>query len=100
APPGGSGSGSGSGNIVPVGRTAPGSAADTDWGPPNTVSTGTGKMFRVPNGGGMSLRGVARITLGTEQRWDEIYRLNPTVKPDDIFPPGTELRLPPDARVQ
>ena len=45
--------------------------------------------FRVPQGG-MSLRAVARLTLGTEQRWGDIYDLNPQItKPDAVLPAGT-----------
>jgi uncharacterized protein (TIGR03067 family) len=56
------------------------------------------KRFRVPSGG-LSLRGVARVTLGSAERWAEIYSLNSQFRPDDRLPAGTELRLPADARV-
>jgi hypothetical protein len=47
----------------------------------------------------MSMRGVAKLVLGTEQRWGDIHNLNPHLRPDVILPAGTELKLPPDARV-
>jgi hypothetical protein len=36
--------------------------------------------------------------LGNEQRWIEIYDLNPDVNASRV-PAGTELRLPADARL-
>jgi hypothetical protein len=93
APPPSAGTGVGTG--TPVSRSSP---APDPWGPPTApVSTGGGKTFRIPEGG-MSLRAVARYALGTEQRWDDIYRLNPEVAPDKVLPAGTDLKMPPDAR--
>jgi hypothetical protein len=40
---------------------------------------------------------IARRTLGDENRWVEIYRLNPRIDPKDPVPAGSELRMPPDA---
>ena len=48
----------------------------------------------------MSLTAVAKLLLGTERRWKEIWDLNPTVSSPTNVPAGTELRLPADARVQ
>ena len=55
-------------------------------------------VFLVPPGG-MSLKTVARLKLGTEQRWRDIYDLNPQYSDASlVLPAGTELKLPPDAR--
>jgi nucleoid-associated protein YgaU len=71
-----------------------------DWGTANPAAprSSGGITFRIPQGG-MSMRAVARWALGNEQRWTEIYDLNPQhTKPDAILPAGTELKLPADAR--
>ena len=84
---------------TPTGRPP---AAPDPWGAAGATTPGGfsgSKTFRVPNGDGMSLPAVAKLLLGTEQRWDEIYRLNPDVNPNKV-PAGTELKLPADARVQ
>lgn len=80
---------------TPVSRPAPG--PDPGWAPAVSPTRGD-KTFRVPSGG-MSMRGVARLLLGSEQRWQEVYDRNPHLRPDEILPAGTELRLPPDARL-
>lgn len=43
---------------------------------------------------GDTLSEIAKQTLGSAQRWQEIQKLNPDVKADNLKP-GTELRLPP-----
>jgi hypothetical protein len=48
----------------------------------------------------MTLRAVSRLTLGADTRWAEIWELNRQItRPDEVLPAGTELRLPPDARL-
>jgi nucleoid-associated protein YgaU len=43
---------------------------------------------------------IAKRTLGSGDRWPEIFRLNRDVLQDvNQLSPGTVLRLPPDARV-
>jgi nucleoid-associated protein YgaU len=75
-------------------------ASSQDWNAVTTSTTRTGNVtkFTVPQGGGMTMRGIARTMLGNEQRWKDIYDLNPELKPDDPLPAGTEVKLPPDAR--
>ncbi len=54
--------------------------------------------FVVP-AGGMTMREVAAETLGTANRWSEIWELNKEqTAPNRPLPPGTRLRLPADAR--
>ncbi len=64
---------------------------------PKPPASGNERMFRVPEGG-MTLPAIARLTLGTDQRWEDIYKLNPNLKPSDTVPAGTAVKLPPDAR--
>ena len=80
---------------MPVSRSGP---APDPWGPSSaSTSTSGSKVYRVPEGG-MSLPAVSRLVFGTEQRWDEIYKLNPEVNASKV-PAGTDLKLPADARV-
>lgn len=79
------------GAVVPVGASgAP--SSDPVWGAvPKPAARNT---FTVPQGG-MTLRQIARQALGNEQRWSDIYDLNPQItKPSDLLPAGTELKLP------
>ena len=41
---------------------------------------------------------ATRLLLGNERRWQDIYDLNPHLRPDQVLPAGTELRVPADAR--
>lgn len=91
------------------GQPAPGSPASrptsvtTDapqWGVPSaptSVQRTGGNTFRVPPGG-MTMKAVAREILGNDQRWTEIYDLNPQFRSDELLPAGTELKLPASAR--
>ena len=63
------------------------------------VGTVSARTYRVPPGDGMSLPAVAKLVLGNDQRWRELYDLNPDVNPSKVTA-GTELKLPADARVQ
>ncbi len=56
------------------------------------------KRYRVRGGGAMFLT-IARSTLGDDNRWPEIYRLNPSFDPKDPVPGGTVLRMPGDAKI-
>jgi MraZ protein len=47
-----------------------------------------------------TMRGVARQTLGTAERWPDVYKLNPTLQPDASLSAGTTLRLPGDACIK
>jgi nucleoid-associated protein YgaU len=51
------------------------------------------RTYRV-RGGGEMLYDIARQELGNAERWSEIYRLNPQVRPEFAVPAGTDLRLP------
>jgi hypothetical protein len=81
---------------TPATRTAP-----PQGDPWNAAGIGTvsARTYRVPPGDGMSLPAVAKLVLGNDQRWRELYDLNPDVNPSKVTA-GTELKLPADARVQ
>jgi len=86
------------GVVAPAGGTA--AASPDEWGPvggagADTFRASGAKSFAVPPGG-MSMRAVSRLTLGTENRWREVYDLNPQYAPDAV-PAGTPLALPADA---
>ena len=61
-------------------------------------SPATEKAYRVRANGEM-FYDIARRTLGSGERWQEIYRLNPRFDPKDPVPAGSELRVPSDARI-
>jgi nucleoid-associated protein YgaU len=78
-----------------AGTPAPAPAADP--GAAAAASSGT-RGYRV-RGDKEWLRDIARRTLGDSERWLDLYRLNPFVKPEYPVPPNTVLRLPAEARV-
>jgi hypothetical protein len=88
---------SGTSNPAPAGDWGPANPPRSDGGPSFRPSSG-GQTFLVPQGG-MSLKAVARQTLGTEQRWGDVYELNPQFNPSEMVPAGTRLKLPADARL-
>jgi MraZ protein len=47
-----------------------------------------------------TLRDLARRTMGSSDRWADIYKLNPNLKPELTLAAGTVVRLPGDACVQ
>jgi hypothetical protein len=89
---------------TPAGGTTP-SAGVPDWSPaggksdPTPIRAAGGRTTFVVPPGGMSMRAVARLTLGSDQRWPDVYALNPQFRSDEVLPAGTELKLPADARL-
>jgi Meckel syndrome type 1 protein len=57
------------------------------------------KVYRVQAAQGEAMYMIARKTLGDAARWNEIYRLNPQLIPEQPVPVGTPVVLPGDARV-
>jgi hypothetical protein len=57
------------------------------------------KMYVVRSNGERFLE-IARRTLGNENRWPEIYKLNQRFNPSYPIPGGTVLKLPADAHVE
>lgn len=77
---------------------APSSAAQWGTAPARPAASG-GNVFVVPRGG-LTLEEVAKRTMGDTQRWRDIYDLNPQVTNTRApVAAGTELKLPPDARI-
>jgi nucleoid-associated protein YgaU len=73
------------------------------WGPPVNATTpaaqsGGSKIYRVPTGG-TTERDLAKNFLGNDQRWMEIFNLNPHITDPNSIPAGTEVKLPMDARL-
>jgi hypothetical protein len=93
-----------------VGGTGGGSgtlpaAAQPNWGPAGgselvpVAAEGKRGVFVVPSGRGMTLQEVAREKLGSEQRWRDLWDINRQLnEPRAVLPPGTEVKLPADAR--
>lgn len=87
---------------APSSQSSPIATSAPTWGAPasttsQVATSGGGQIYRVP-AGGTSMREIAKTYLGNEQRWMEIYNLNPSMKPDEV-PAGTDVRLPADARL-
>jgi hypothetical protein len=88
--------GTGTPSVAP--KTPPSTAPEWGAATPRPVANNRG-VYIVPQGG-LTMAQIARQTLGTDQRWREIYDLNPQfTKPSELLPAGTELRLPADARL-
>ncbi len=66
--------------------------------PPLAPAPGPVQLYHVH--GKETLQEIARRTLGTGERWVDLHKLNPTLKPDEPLPSGTTVRLPADACVQ
>jgi hypothetical protein len=95
------------GAVTPAGGTSTPSTGGPLWSPATTKpdptpirAAGAGRGVYVVPQGGMTMKAIARLTLGNEQRWRDIFDLNPHfTNPDDVLTAGTELRLPTDARI-
>jgi MraZ protein len=66
--------------------------------PPLAPSPGPVVHYRVASTG-ETFKTLARKTLGTAERWSDIHKLNPAMKPDVVLAVGTSVRLPGDACV-
>jgi MraZ protein len=66
--------------------------------PPLAPSPGPVVLYRVASTG-ETFKTLARKTLGTAERWSDIYKLNPAMAPDGVIGLGTSVRLPGDACV-
>lgn len=67
--------------------------------PPLAPAPGPVEIYKVRRNG-ETMRGIARHTLNTSERWNEVARLNPHLSADSVLPEGTVVRLPADACVQ
>ncbi len=91
----------GGGTVQPASGSRSTAPSQPEWNnaAPRPVANGR-SVFTVPNGNGMTLQQIARQTMGSEQRWRDIYDLNPQVSSNERLLPGTELKMPADARLQ
>jgi nucleoid-associated protein YgaU len=48
---------------------------------------------------GQTMRDIARATLNDAERWRDIAKLNPTIRPEYLVSGGQLIKLPSDARV-
>jgi nucleoid-associated protein YgaU len=88
---------------TPISQSSPIPSSAPTWGPPAGATTpaapsGGSQIYKVPPGG-TSMRDIAKNYLGNEQRWMEIYNLNPQITAPNAIPAGTEVKLPLDARL-
>ena len=72
-------------------RTQPGE-------PPLAPAPGPVQLYHVH--GSETLQDIARRTLGSSERWSDLHKLNPALKPDEPLHSGATVRLPADACVQ
>jgi hypothetical protein len=84
---------------TPLGSPPPSPLASSSEPPVNLGRPSTDKTvtYTVRPGGEKEWE-IARDHLGSSERWVDIYRLNPTIPPEQPVPAGTVLRLPADAR--
>lgn len=65
-------------------------------GEPPLAGTGPIQSYQVRNNG-ETMRDIARRTLGAGERCTDVYKLNPTLHPEDSLSAGTQVHLPSDA---
>jgi MraZ protein len=75
-------------NVVPVSNESSGA-----WNGPRSVAD-----YEV-HAPGETMREIARATLGSADRWLEVFLLNPQYRPELRIPGGVTLHLPSEARV-
>jgi MraZ protein len=88
------------GTVVPI-SAAPAneheSARSQPGEPPLAPAPGPVQLYHVHSA--ETLQDIARRTLSID-RWNDVHKLNPTLRPDEKLHPGTTVRLPADACVQ
>lgn len=65
-------------------------------GEPPLAGLGPIQVYRVHTPG-ETMRDIARRTLGAGERWTDVYKLNPSIHPEDSLKAGTVVHLPSDA---
>ncbi|HKI31863.1 MAG TPA: hypothetical protein VKA46_08340 [Gemmataceae bacterium] len=83
---------------VPGSAPAPATGATIDPAPQRSSAPPAPRKYQVGSGGEFEYD-IARKLLGNGERWMEIKDLNPGWRPEVPIPEGTQLTLPPDARV-
>jgi MraZ protein len=84
--------------VVPPVTPIRGETRSDEGEPPLAPSPGPVQMYQVRQAQ-ETLRDIARRTLGDAERWKEIYKLNPSLKPEEGLNSGAFVRLPSDACV-
>ncbi len=86
--------------LPPVGavKPAPMAKATPSDEPPLAPAPGPVVIYQV-RAGGETMRDIARHTLGDEERWADVHRLNPSLQPESVLAAGTTVKLPSDACV-
>jgi MraZ protein len=67
--------------------------------PPLAPSPGPVVTYQV-RAGGETMRAIAGRTLGAEDRWPDIHRLNPALAPDEVIRASATVKLPADACIR
>jgi MraZ protein len=65
-------------------------------GEPPLAGMGPIQSYQVRTAG-ETMRDIARRTLGAGERWTDVYKLNPSIHPEDSLTAGTVVHLPSDA---
>jgi MraZ protein len=78
---------------VPARKPAPTEALPGE--PPLAPAPGPVQNYQVR--GNETMRDIAKKTLGSADRWSDIHKLNPMLKPDIVLASGTTVRLPGEA---
>src|SRR5262249_41043734 len=89
------------GSVAPINTASPSDrdlAKSLPGEPPLAPAPGPVQLYHVH--GSETLQDIARHTLGSSDRWTDLHKLNPTLKPDEPLSSGTSVRLPADACVQ
>lgn len=81
---------------TPVATTPPPSEKPMPT-PPSASAVAGEPTYKVGDKG-ETLREIAKRTLGSEERWAEIDKLNPELRSQGIIPAGKVVRLPAEAR--
>jgi MraZ protein len=82
----------------PLLATRPETAKDHPGEPPLAPTPGPVVTLRLTKSG-ETFRSLAKKPLNNQDRWNEIHKLNPTIKADAVLVAGTLVRLPADACV-
>jgi MraZ protein len=67
--------------------------------PPLAPAPGPVVTYQVRTGG-ETMREIARRTLGAEDRWADIHRLNPGLAPEEVIRTSATVKLPADACIR
>jgi division/cell wall cluster transcriptional repressor MraZ len=84
--------------LPPIETMAPLPVSKASTEPPLAPAPGPVQNYQV-RAGGETMRDIAKHTLGGENRWAEVHRLNPALQADQVIDEGAQVRLPADACV-